>query len=74
VEWGSGVLFLRSCPYALILSDEIRTIWTAHRWFEKASFFQRYPNPPLGLIRAVEAWDLGRAHAEAEEWKRINKK
>ena len=73
MKFGSDVLFLRSCPYALISAPEIRIIWTAHRWFEKGNFFDRYKSPPLGLIYAVEAWDLGRAHAEADEWQSRNK-
>jgi len=73
VNWGGEPLFVTSCPYDLLKSEEVHKIWVAHKWFDKSSFFQRYPDPSVGLVHAVEAWELGRAHKEAEDWAKNHK-
>ena len=51
--------WVNCCPYAILKSQEAVRVWQAYRWFEKSSFGIRYPNCGIGLIRAVEAYDLG---------------
>ena len=61
-------LILLACPTDLLKSPAVVEVWQAYRWRKDGCLSIRYPNGiPLNLIRAIEAFDAGISHGEADE-------
>ena len=73
VPFGSDVFYLGCCPYALMKSLDALEVSNAHKWFDKCSFFNRFPEAPIGLVKAVEAFDMALVYCENERIKKADK-
>jgi hypothetical protein len=65
--------FLHVCPWDLLRQPAVVEAANAQKWFDKNQLNTRYPDPPLFLLRAVEAFDNGINRGQHDRFERERK-